>query len=344
MTCRLAIAISLLLAATSAHAVDGVIEINQGCVPVGCFPGDLARMPVTITAPGSYRLTSNLTGEIGVNAIEISIPQGGPGVTLDLNGFEIAGVPGSLDGIRVMLLNTRSMTVRNGTVRDFGGDGVNLAQANSALVEGVHARENGGRGIASGRAGVVRASVAWANGDRGISVNEGGLVESCVAEGNTGAGIYAYGGSVRASTARSNAFYGIQAYRSSVSDSSAQGNALAGFLIDEGNLVDSTSIGNPGGCISVFNRSRVAGNTCTGTGPAAGAGITVDGSGNRIDGNNTNNSSTGISVTGTANLVIRNSASGNGTNYSIGAGNTAGPVVTSATIGASSNPHANYAQ
>jgi hypothetical protein len=46
-------------------AVDGVLEINQACVSVGCFPGDLAGFPVTISSTGSYRLTSSLdvTGE-----------------------------------------------------------------------------------------------------------------------------------------------------------------------------------------------------------------------------------------------------------------------------------------
>ena len=47
--------------ATPALAVDGVLEINQTCaVQTGCFAGDSPGFPVTITQPGSYRLTSNL--------------------------------------------------------------------------------------------------------------------------------------------------------------------------------------------------------------------------------------------------------------------------------------------
>ena len=43
------------------------------------------------------------------------------------------------------------------------------------------------------------------------------------------------------------------------------------------------------------------------------------------------------------NLVIRNSAQGNTTNYIDNTGgNSIGPIVTSATIASSSNPHANY--
>ena len=48
---RIAIPLSLLLA-TPALATDGVLEINQSCAAVGCFPGDEARLPVTITQPG----------------------------------------------------------------------------------------------------------------------------------------------------------------------------------------------------------------------------------------------------------------------------------------------------
>ena len=55
------IALLLLALAGPALAVDGVVEINQTCaVQTGCFSGDTAGYPVTITQPGSYRLTSNL--------------------------------------------------------------------------------------------------------------------------------------------------------------------------------------------------------------------------------------------------------------------------------------------
>jgi hypothetical protein len=50
-----------LLLSISSRAADGVIEINQSCVAGGCFAGDTAGFPVTISQPGSYRLTSNLS-------------------------------------------------------------------------------------------------------------------------------------------------------------------------------------------------------------------------------------------------------------------------------------------
>ena len=48
-----------------------------------------------ITQPGSYYLTGNITGVSGKNGIEIAAS----GVSLDLTGFDLSGVPGSLDGV-----------------------------------------------------------------------------------------------------------------------------------------------------------------------------------------------------------------------------------------------------
>jgi hypothetical protein len=51
----------ILVWAAPVHAVDGVNEINQvRAAAGGIAPGDAAGFPVTIDAPGSYRLTSNL--------------------------------------------------------------------------------------------------------------------------------------------------------------------------------------------------------------------------------------------------------------------------------------------
>ncbi|MDG2051443.1 MAG: hypothetical protein P8M78_14920 [Myxococcota bacterium] len=54
---RSRIALLTLGLSSPALAVDGVLEINQACaVNTGCFSGDAAGLPVTITAAGSYRM------------------------------------------------------------------------------------------------------------------------------------------------------------------------------------------------------------------------------------------------------------------------------------------------
>ncbi|HYD01267.1 MAG TPA: hypothetical protein VEB22_08580, partial [Phycisphaerales bacterium] len=57
-------------------------------------PGDADSL-FRITQPGSYYLTANVAGVPAKHGIEIAVG----GVTLDLNGFELTGVAGSLDGV-----------------------------------------------------------------------------------------------------------------------------------------------------------------------------------------------------------------------------------------------------
>jgi hypothetical protein len=93
-----------LMGTTAARAVDGVLEINQTCAAVGCFPGDGAGFPVTIGNEGSYVLTSDL--ESVSNAIELTASD----TTIDLNGFTVkAASPAALGGT-----TASRVTVRNG--------------------------------------------------------------------------------------------------------------------------------------------------------------------------------------------------------------------------------------
>jgi len=63
------------LCATSSHAQTSI------------FQGWSSKFPYYVTAPGSYKLTSNIVAPAGDNAIIVD----GPGVTIDLNGYSIQG-------------------------------------------------------------------------------------------------------------------------------------------------------------------------------------------------------------------------------------------------------------
>jgi hypothetical protein len=83
-------------------------------------PGDAPGFPVTITQPGSYRLSSNLTAPPAANGIEITVSN----VTIDLNGFTVLGVPPPNPpfntGIRYIgTPPVRGFIVRNGSVAGF---------------------------------------------------------------------------------------------------------------------------------------------------------------------------------------------------------------------------------
>src|SRR5690242_12742968 len=70
----------------------------------------ISSLPFFIGAPGSYYLTTNLTGGSGTNGITIS----GGSVTLDLNGFTLSGVAGSTNGIYIVPNVCTNITVCNG--------------------------------------------------------------------------------------------------------------------------------------------------------------------------------------------------------------------------------------
>jgi hypothetical protein len=274
-------------------------------------PGD-ADSIFRISQPGSYYLTANITGVAGKHAIEIEAE----GVTLDLNGFRLLGVAGSLSGVRVTSAGA-GYIIRNGHVREFGQDGIDAAALlgqRGGLVEGIVATDNGRFGVAAASGSVVRNCVAQDNGGSGFRTYIACVIESCSALGNGGSGIEASESAVvRGCTARGNASNGIYASLNSlVERCSSVFNDGSGIFVSGGSTVLE--------CASHRND---------------GAGV-YTGSGNvRIERNNVTENTTGIQVAGTVNWIIGNSARANtSVNYSIVAGNRVGTIVTPPLAGA----------
>lgn len=218
--------LALALAAPSAHASDGLAEINQACAEAGCFAGDAPGLPVTIQTGGSYRLTGAIVASKG-SAIEITASD----VRLDLAGFTIAcrpdrsapelpldyggeTEPGTPEPGRGACENDAdgisgsgdNISVRNGTIRAFGGSGVDLDGRGAKIVD-LTSRGNGERGIdlQFHDHAVVRESKALDNGESGIIVGNGGLIADCVAGNNGGVGLLvSMGGMIRDSASRGN--------------------------------------------------------------------------------------------------------------------------------------------
>lgn len=191
--CALALACS-----ATARASDGVLEINHGCAAgPGCFPGDSAGYPVTITDRGSYRLTSDLSSA-GSLAPVVSIQT--EGVTLDLNGFTVAGGGPAPSGAAIAA--GHRATVRNGFVRSSAGDGVQLG--GSSRVEDLHVFFNGNDGVSIAGEGTVRGVIATSNGDDGIEAGAASVIDGCTATANASSGIRLTSGTVRGSTATQN--------------------------------------------------------------------------------------------------------------------------------------------
>ena len=293
-------------------------------------PGDADSL-FKITSPGSYYLTGNIAGVAGKMGIEIAAN----GVTLDLMGFDLAGAPGSLDGIGQSGGALKDIAVINGSIRNWGAVGVNISAATNIYFANLRVANNTGDGITAGV----------------------GIITDCAADQNGGFGINATStsSSLRNCAALRNADFGIRCVQGTISNSWASGNTGGGFLIEGGSTITNCSaVGNAGDGISVSFNSIVSGNTCISNGLLAGngAGIHITGSDNRVEANNCTGNDRGIDVDVVGNFITRNICSGNTTNWDVAAGNVC-LVVNAATAGAilgnsggvapgSTDPNANF--
>jgi len=149
---------------------------------------DDLSVPVVIEQPGSYYLSQDVFATSGQPAIRITASN----VTLDLNGFTVSGQTeiNDGDGIRVEGAN---VTLRNGTVREADGDGINCPNGGPLTLIEVNAVHNGQAG-ASCSAMRVSGGEFSHNGSTGV----GGLkvlVADVRAVGNGGAGVVLGNGS-----------------------------------------------------------------------------------------------------------------------------------------------------
>ncbi|MCB9689575.1 MAG: right-handed parallel beta-helix repeat-containing protein [Alphaproteobacteria bacterium] len=150
----------------------------------------------TISVPGSYQLTRNLTS--AQDCIFISTDA----VTLDLNGFVIARVGGVGNAYGVASTGgvpRAEITVKNGTVARYTW-GLHFSQDDGVVIDNVRATEHTVTGITVGPNSVVRNSrvqfSGCGNGCWGISAGEGSQLIDNVAEDIGGWGIIAGASSV----------------------------------------------------------------------------------------------------------------------------------------------------
>jgi len=127
----------------------------------------ITSLPFNITSGGSYYLATNLTGSSGFDGITIQADN----VTIDLNGFSLVGVPGSLHGISVPNAQ-QNLSIYSGTVTSWGAAGIDAHNASNAQFEQLRLAGNGGAGI---------------------SVGTNSMVARCAASGNLTDGLFVFG-------------------------------------------------------------------------------------------------------------------------------------------------------
>lgn len=307
-------------------------------------PGD-ADSVFRISQPGSYYLVGNVEGVAGKHGIEIEAS----GVSLDLNGFTLAGVAGSLCGVYTSS-TSEDVGIRNGRVTGWGEDGVSVVVVvgqRCGTIENVVASRNGERGIHAGTGAIVRGCTAHDNGAVGISVYTSAVVDTCSAFANGNNGISgSEGTTITACSAGGNAGLGIYVGSGgTVSGCTARWNIGSGIWISHGGTIRGcTAYQNQGDGINVYRGTHVMENSCYSNNGASSAGIRARSDGNRIENNNVAGNIYGIDVDAAGNIVIRNTARGNtSAAFSIVGGNTYGPIVTGGTGQISNtNPWANF--
>lgn len=204
-------------ASAAAHA-QATIDQNKALAG-NLTPGDAAGFPVTLSVPGSYKLTGNLVVPAGLSGIVVTAS----GVTLDLNGFNISGpilcthnqssfavtctpVTAQNWGVEMM---SGGNTVRNGAVRGFF-TGVRYLGADQ--IENMLIEHNAGYGVLSASSEGARTLI------RGVRSQFNGV---------DGFGVSA--ALIQNSTSSANGRHGFRATRSVVFDSVAVNNFDAGF-------------------------------------------------------------------------------------------------------------------
>lgn len=225
--------LSTLLLAAPALGADGVVEINQACVEVGCTTADAPGFPVRIDRPGSYRLTSSLRyvslvgGGSPPHLIEIAADD----VTLDLNGFQIvceiasvpAGNPCTSGGGGIYAISGEGTTVLNGTIRGVGGIGVRVRDR--ATLRDVRVIDAGGDGFHVEQGAHIEGCLAEGNGDDGFDLRVRSVVRDNRALSNQGSGFRVSAASVIAHNVASlNATYGFVFASSTAGDGLIEGN------------------------------------------------------------------------------------------------------------------------
>lgn len=313
---------------TSTPGPEPRIAINATNTPAS------ATALFRITQPGSYYLNANISGATGKHGIEIAAD----GVTIDLMGFDLLGIPGvgSFSGITTAIAGLRNITIKNGSVRNWSLNGINLSAnglASNGHIDSVNASGNGSAGIMVGINFTIHNCTAAENTFTGMITGMGCTITGCTSGINGSNGFTTGTGCL-------------------VTSCTATGNGIDGILAAGGSTVTNCSVsGNGRHGISPNGSCLIRGNSCRSH--TAGAGIRIFSIDNRVEANICTGNSVGVQTLTNGNFIAANTCSGNNTNWDIAANNVclvvAATAISTAFSGnsgglspGSTNPNANY--
>jgi len=281
-------------------------------------PGDSDSL-FRISQPGSYYLTADLVGVVGKHGIEIAASD----VTIDLMGFTMTGVSGSLDGVNCAL--AANVAVRNGAVQGWAGDGLDLRAAANSSADRVRVGGSGFAGVATGERAVVTSCVVTASGRNGIEVKDGSVITDCVVQANQ-TGILTFGDTtISRCSVTLNTGTGISAADSNtIFGCTINRNGAHGIVLTNGYVYGCNVSENVGNGIDVTSDCSIVDNHCVSNGQA---GINARNRRNRIERNYATDNLVGIKTNDWHNFVASNIALANGTEFSLSDGGLAGKII-----------------
>lgn len=211
----------------------------------------ISAAPFTITSPGSYYLTTNLTVSSG-NAINIS----NNSVMLDLNGFVITSTSPSPNGTAINIgSNVRNVTIVNGFIESGVTNNGASSYSGSGFVNGINGslvynvRVNG-----ISVSGVLTRCIFLGSGGAGAN---NAVAESCIARTCGGNGIYA--SIVRGCTATDCSATAINGdlVTDSFGESTAAGTGVSGLVVQNcyGSSVSGVGINGSGSAMNSYGKS-----------------------------------------------------------------------------------------
>jgi parallel beta-helix repeat protein len=314
------------------------------CVLSGIYPRGGAFLDLSVSGCSGNALVTGDAWQVDSCKVH-----GNPGVGIlaqDNCVISNCMVKATSGGYGIRANNGASLS--NCTVGGSTGTAAIYAGGGSSLTNCIATSNTVTSGIFAGAASTLQNCSAFFNtGTYGIQANGGCTLVNCAATGNTAVyAIWASAGSMTNCAAQQNtssaaASYGIYSSATSLHNCTAVGN-----ISTAGTLTSSTGVGiyadtavvqncsvllNYGDGIRAGFDTLVTGNVSknngNSVGGADGAGIHVLNLRNVIEDNTVNGNKRGIDVGSTGNLIIKNNARSNATNFVIATDNRYGPIV-----------------
>jgi len=192
--------------------------------------------------------------------------------------------------------------------------GVGISAGEACRISDCAVKDNHASGISAASDASISGCTAYGTqGDYGIYAGPGSQINNCSANHNTGTGSNSYG--IYAESG-SSIIQCVASYNGNTNLVTTATQGIGIYVATNGVVQNCTASFNRGDGIRVVRNSLVTGNACNGNGQDGdGAGISSVADQNRIDGNTAMENDHGIQIGGIFNLVVRNSATGNSTNF-----------------------------